>query len=181
MIWKTFTDTEPWRGVLDTDLQGLRYVAEDDYRIERALQQDIKGEVSQELLLKCLRTRPQDRVSATDLLEWFESDRVKAALLEEWKMYSSESRATRKAKTTYGYEETEDETKRRRKRKTNPSNASVNISKGKGRSSSNNNNTATTTSTITSSSSPSSTITAIKPIKISLPPPPPSDFSSDIN
>ncbi|KAI7857231.1 hypothetical protein BDC45DRAFT_436316 [Circinella umbellata] len=187
MIWKTFTDTEPWRGVLDTDLQGLRYVAEDDYRIERALQQDIKGEISQELLLKCLRTRPQDRVSATELLEWFESDQVKAALLEEWKTYSSESRATRKAKTTYGYDETEDETKRRRKRKTNPSNSSINTSKGKGRSSTNinNNNTAplptTTTTTTSSSSSSSSTITTIKSIKISLPPPTPSDFSSNIN
>ncbi|KAI9494980.1 hypothetical protein BDB00DRAFT_761136 [Zychaea mexicana] len=153
MIWKTFTDTEPWRGVLDTDLQGLRYVAEDDYRIERALQQDIKGKVSQELLLKCLRTRPQDRITAAELLEWFERDQVKMALLEEWKTYSSETRATRKAKSLHGYEpEVEDETKRRKKRKPNQSNnpppttTSSGANKGKGRSSTSASTTTTTKS-----------------------------------
>ncbi|KAI8142561.1 hypothetical protein BJV82DRAFT_145681 [Fennellomyces sp. T-0311] len=136
MIWKTFTDTEPWRGVLDTDLQGLRYVAEDDYRIERALQQDINGVVSRELLLKCLRTAPLDRVSAAELSEWFELDETKAALLEEWKTYSSETRATRKAKTVFGFEEMEDESKRRRKRKPNQANSTTTNfnNKGKGRS-----------------------------------------------
>ncbi|CAO3594116.1 unnamed protein product [Absidia cylindrospora] len=104
MIWKVFTETEPWRGILDTDLQGLRYVAEDDYRIQRALEHEIHGELSRQLLLKCLRTLPLERDSAADILDWLAQDDIREGLLTEWKMYSSETRATRKVKTMYGFD-----------------------------------------------------------------------------
>lgn len=105
LIWKVFTETEPWRGILDTDLQGLRYVAEDDYRIQRALEHEVHGQLSRQLLMKCLRTQPEDRASAADMLHWIDQDDVRAGLIHEWKMYSSDTRATRKVKTMYGFED----------------------------------------------------------------------------
>ncbi|KAI7868316.1 hypothetical protein BDF14DRAFT_581658 [Spinellus fusiger] len=117
MMWKVFAETEPWRGILDTDLQGLRYVAEDDYRIQRALEREVHGELSRQLLLKCLKTRPQNRDTASEILTWIEQDSVKAGLLAEWKMYSSDTRSSRKAKNMYGFEDIEEEEKRRKRRK----------------------------------------------------------------
>lgn len=130
-MWKIFAETEPWRGILDTDLQGLRYVAEDDYRIERALQREVHGELSRQLLLKCLKTRPQDRATAAEILEWITREDIKAALLEEWKKYSSENRASRKAKTMYGFEDGTEEEKRRKKRQRTA--ATAGGSRGRGR------------------------------------------------
>lgn len=122
MIWKVFTDTEPWRGILETDLQGLRYVAEDDYRIQRALEGEVHGELSRQLLLKCLKTRPQDRENAKDILNWIGHASVREGLIGEWKMYSSDTRGTRRAKSFYGFEDTsleEEEKKKPRKRASN--------------------------------------------------------------
>lgn len=107
MIWKLFSDSEPWRGILDSDLQGLRYAAEDDYRIERQLESDVHGPVSRELLLKAIRVHPKDRVTAAELLAWYEQEHVRQALLEEWHTYSSEKRSSRKAKKMFGFEETD--------------------------------------------------------------------------
>ncbi|CEP07076.1 hypothetical protein [Parasitella parasitica] len=120
MIWKVFTDTEPWRGILETDLQGLRYVAEDDYRIQRALEGEVHGELSRQLLLKCLKTRPQDRENAADILNWICQDSVREGLIGEWKMYSSDTRGARRAKSFYGFEDTgaEEEEKKKPRRKT---------------------------------------------------------------
>ncbi|KAK4509586.1 uncharacterized protein ATC70_007939 [Mucor velutinosus] len=130
MIWKVFTDTEPWRGILETDLQGLRYVAEDDYRIQRALEGEVHGELSRQLLLKCLKTRPQDRENATDILDWICQDNVREGLIGEWKMYSSDTRGSRKTKSFYGFEDTgiEEEEKKKPRRKANTPG-----SKGRGR------------------------------------------------
>ncbi|KAI9360751.1 hypothetical protein BD770DRAFT_341829 [Pilaira anomala] len=123
MIWKVFTETEPWRGILDTDLQGLRYVAEDDYRIQRALEGEVHGELSRQLLLKCLKTRPQDRATAKDILDWISQESVHTGLIGEWKMYSSDTRGTRRAKNFYGFEETPDEEEKKKpKRRTNNGN-----------------------------------------------------------
>ncbi|KAI8982586.1 hypothetical protein BDB01DRAFT_851079 [Pilobolus umbonatus] len=118
MIWKVFTDTEPWRGILDTDLQGLRYVAEDDYRIQRALEGEVHGELSRQLLLKCLKTRPQDRATASEILNWIEQPSVQEGLIGEWKMYSSDTRGARRAKTLYGFEDTDEEEKKKPKKRT---------------------------------------------------------------
>ncbi|RCI03965.1 hypothetical protein CU098_012736 [Rhizopus stolonifer] len=119
MIWKVFTDTEPWRGILDTDLQGLRYVAQDDYRIQRALEGEVHGELSRQLLLKCLRTRPQDREAAKDILDWISQESIREGLVGEWKMYSSDTRSTRRAKTFYGFDDDDDDEKRRPRKKAN--------------------------------------------------------------
>jgi serine/threonine protein kinase len=130
MIWKVFTDTEPWRGILDTDLQGLRYVAEDDYRIQRALEGEVHGELSRQLLLKCLKTRPQDRATASEILEWITRDDVREGLVGEWKMYSSDTRASRRSKNLYGFDDTEEtEEKKKPRRRGNGSGST----RGRGR------------------------------------------------
>jgi serine/threonine protein kinase len=130
MVWKVFTDTEPWRGILDTDLQGLRYVAEDDYRIQRALEGEVHGELSRQLLLKCLKTRPQDRATASEILEWITRDDVREGLVGEWKMYSSDTRASRRSKNLYGFDDTEEtEEKKKPRRRGNGSGSN----RGRGR------------------------------------------------
>lgn len=95
MIWKIFAETEPWQGILDTDLQGLRFVVQDDYRIQKAVEREIHGPVSQEFVLKCLKTQPQDRATAAQMLEWFLQEDIKANLVQEWKTYSSTTRSSR--------------------------------------------------------------------------------------
>ncbi|KAI9316173.1 hypothetical protein BX666DRAFT_1948099 [Dichotomocladium elegans] len=140
MIWKLFSETEPWRGILDSDLQGLRYAAEDDYRIERALERDVQGRTSRELLLKCIKVHPRDRVTAGDLLSWIQQDSVKKALLEEWKTFSSETRSSRKAKVMYGFEEPD-------------SVAPTRVKRRKGNHNNNNNNNNNNNSSTASSSS----------------------------
>lgn len=128
MIWKTFTESEPWQGILDTDLGGLRYKTADDYRIERAVEQEVNGKLSRQLLSMCVRAQPDSRKSAKEVLEWLDLPEVKAGLLEEWKTNSSDSRSSRKAKVMYGYDEMEDD-QPTRPRKT----ASRGDGKGRGR------------------------------------------------
>ncbi|KAG0167664.1 hypothetical protein DFQ28_005842 [Apophysomyces sp. BC1034] len=116
MMWKIFSETEPWRGILDSDIQGLRYVAEDDYRIQKAIESEVHGELSRALLFKCLRAQPQDRETAASVLEWITRDDIKDGLLTEWKMYSSETRASRRAKPLHRREdELKEKPKQRRK------------------------------------------------------------------
>ncbi|KAF7727090.1 hypothetical protein EC973_008053 [Apophysomyces ossiformis] len=116
MIWKIFTETEPWRGILDSDIQGLRYVAEDDYRIQKAIEHEVQGELSRQLLLKCLRTQPQDRETAANVLEWITREDIRNGLITEWKIYSAETRASRRAKSLHGREdELKEKSKKRRK------------------------------------------------------------------
>ncbi|KAG2188295.1 hypothetical protein INT44_001048 [Umbelopsis vinacea] len=104
IIWKTFAETEPWEGVLDTDIKGLRYMVEDDFRIEKSVNKDVPGEFSRKLLFSCLKTSPLERQSAAEILEWFELPEVKDKLIEEWTLYAPEKRANRRAKTMYGRE-----------------------------------------------------------------------------
>lgn len=123
-------------------MQGLRYVAEDDYRIQRALEHEVHGELSRQLLLKCLKTRPQDRNTAEEILEWLSQDDIRIGLLNEWKMYSSETRASRKAKAMYGFEDTDSVTstttstndeKRKRVKRSGGNNNNNSHSKTRGR------------------------------------------------
>ncbi|ORZ11539.1 kinase-like domain-containing protein, partial [Absidia repens] len=83
LIWKVFAETEPWHGILDSDLKGLRERVEDDERIETQIGREVSGEVSKQLLLSCLKTQPQDRFSATQLLAWIDQPHVTQQLLDE--------------------------------------------------------------------------------------------------
>ncbi|RUS12565.1 hypothetical protein BC937DRAFT_87511, partial [Endogone sp. FLAS-F59071] len=84
IIWKTFAETEPWQGILDTDLKSLRHQIQDDYRIQRVLDREIRGDFSRQLLSMCLKARPQDRRTAAEVLAWIETPEVKGALIREW-------------------------------------------------------------------------------------------------
>ncbi|KAJ2962094.1 hypothetical protein NQZ79_g2819 [Umbelopsis isabellina] len=121
IIWKTFAETEPWEGVLDTDIKGLRYMVEDDFRIEKSVNKDVPGEYSRKLLFSCLKTSPHERQTAAEILEWFEQPEVKEKLIEEWTIFAPEKRANRRAKSMYGRENSGE------------SEASQNLSRSRGR------------------------------------------------
>ncbi|KAL0084892.1 hypothetical protein J3Q64DRAFT_1619682, partial [Phycomyces blakesleeanus] len=83
VVWKIFAETEPWHGILDTDLRGLRDTVKDNYRIERSLEREVAGELSQKLLLHCLKTDPVDRHSADDVIRWMSKPDVREGLIKE--------------------------------------------------------------------------------------------------
>ncbi|RUS26004.1 kinase-like domain-containing protein [Jimgerdemannia flammicorona] len=84
IIWKTFTETEPWQGILDTDLKSLRHQIQDDYRIQRILDKEIKGDFSRQLVSMCLKVNPLDRRTADEILKWIETPHIMGALIREW-------------------------------------------------------------------------------------------------
>lgn len=87
LIWKVFTESAPWRGVIDTDLPALRDMVDSDEAIEFNVKRDVPGVLSRELLLMCLKFAPEDRATATTLLDWIDTPHISAGLLEEWGSY----------------------------------------------------------------------------------------------
>ncbi|KAI8987025.1 hypothetical protein BDB01DRAFT_784314 [Pilobolus umbonatus] len=98
IIWKTFADTEPWYGILDTDLKGLRETVGDDYQIERTLCREVPGKMSRELLFKFLKVLPENRKSAADALRWLSYPDIRKRLMNEWQTYAPVGRKRRHAK-----------------------------------------------------------------------------------
>lgn len=105
IIWKTFSETEPWYGILDTDLKGLRDTVSEDYHIERALDREVSGILSKKLLLKFLKISPEQRSTATEVLAWLKNLDIQDALIAEWKEYAPVGRQKRHAKTLFKFEE----------------------------------------------------------------------------
>lgn len=103
LIWKTFADSEPWYGILDTDLRGLRERVQNDYTIDAALDREVPGELSRELLRFCLRANPEDRKSADEILEWVNGH--EQALIDEWITHAPQARTRRHAKVFNRFEE----------------------------------------------------------------------------
>lgn len=96
LIWKIFSETEPWYGILDTDLKGLRETVGDDYHIEKAFQRQVSGKLSKELLLKMIKVTPDQRGSATQVMDWIKTRETE--LLEEWVVNAPVERKKRHAK-----------------------------------------------------------------------------------
>lgn len=94
LVWKIFAGVEPWPGVFDTDLKKLRETVSDNFRIDYLLERLMPGPVSTKLLKKFLRVNPEERRSASDILQWIEAPVVRDALLAEWNV------ATARADTT---------------------------------------------------------------------------------
>ncbi|OZJ03730.1 hypothetical protein BZG36_04147 [Bifiguratus adelaidae] len=84
IIWKIFSETEPWHGIMDTDIKGIRYIVQDDYRIEKTIEREVSGPCSRDLLLKVVRARPSDRGTASELLLWLLEPDIKKKLIDEW-------------------------------------------------------------------------------------------------
>ncbi|KAG2221839.1 hypothetical protein INT45_003553, partial [Circinella minor] len=120
LIWKIFAETEPWYGILDTDLKGLRETVKNDFSIEKTLEREVAGELSRELLRLCLRTSPEDRKSATEVLDWLEQPNVREGLVKEWTENAPVGRTKRHAKAVYKFEE-EQSKEQRQRRSTNSS------------------------------------------------------------
>ncbi|KAI8967980.1 hypothetical protein BDF20DRAFT_917220 [Mycotypha africana] len=122
LIWKTFAETEPWYGILDTDLKGLRETVGQDYHIEKALEREVPGELSKELLLKFLKVSPDQRKSATEVLEWLQNLDIQDGLINEWEQYAPVARQKRHAKALFRYEDEQAaDFETRKRQKINPS------------------------------------------------------------
>ncbi|KAG2232705.1 hypothetical protein BDF21DRAFT_365918 [Thamnidium elegans] len=134
IIWKTFSETEPWYGILDTDLKGLRETVGEDYHIERALDREVPGKLSKELLLKFLKVSPEHRKSATEVLSWLSNMSIQDGLIAEWEEHAPVGRQKRHAKALFRYDDEQaantDLTPQRKKQKSN-THSTNNISHGK--------------------------------------------------
>ncbi|CDH54470.1 hypothetical protein RO3G_03479 [Lichtheimia corymbifera JMRC:FSU:9682] len=95
LVWKTLGDTEPWCGILDTDLRGLREAVMTDHAIDNILAREVPGPLSRQLLRFFLRTQPQERKSAAAILEWLEQPGIQERLISEWTEFASLSRTKR--------------------------------------------------------------------------------------
>lgn len=95
LVWKTLGDTEPWCGILDTDLRGLREAVMTDHAIDNVLAREVPGPLSRQLLRFFLRTQPQERKSAAAILEWLEQPGIQERLISEWTEFASLSRTKR--------------------------------------------------------------------------------------
>ncbi|KAI9249660.1 hypothetical protein BDA99DRAFT_523302 [Phascolomyces articulosus] len=120
LIWKIFSETEPWYGILDTDLKGLRETVKNDFSIEKTLEREVVGKLSRELLRQCLRTSPEDRKSAAEILGWLDHPDVYEGLVKEWTENAPVGRTKRHAKAVYKFEE-EQSKEQRQRRPTNSS------------------------------------------------------------
>lgn len=123
LIWKTFSETEPWYGILDTDLKGLRETVGEDYHIERALDREVPGKLSKELLLMFLKVSPENRRTATEVLAWLNDIHVQDGLIAEWEEHAPVGRQKRHAKALFRYEDepggSKDLAPQRKKQKSN--------------------------------------------------------------
>ncbi|KAI9321032.1 hypothetical protein BX666DRAFT_1913793 [Dichotomocladium elegans] len=115
LIWKIFSETEPWHGILDTDLKGLRDTVKSDYAIDNTLEREVSGELSRRLLRSCLRVNPDDRLSAAEILEWLDRPEIYQGLIAEWTEFAPVSRTKRHAKAAYRFEEEQSREQRLRK------------------------------------------------------------------
>lgn len=109
IIWKIFTETEPWGGILDSDIKDLRFVVTDDYRIQKAVERDIKGSLSRQLLSYILRVRPQDRKTAEEILEWIQLPEVKEGIIREWTQESDEKKGLSRGNSIFSKSNTPNE------------------------------------------------------------------------
>ncbi|KAG2199459.1 hypothetical protein INT47_011571, partial [Mucor saturninus] len=129
LIWKTFSETEPWYGILDTDLKGLRETVGEDYLIERALDREVSGKLSKELLLMFLKVSPENRKSATEVLAWLNNIQIQDGLIAEWEEHAPVGRQKRHAKALFRYEDEQgpsrDAVPQRKKHKSN--NTAINL------------------------------------------------------
>ncbi|KAI8378327.1 hypothetical protein BD560DRAFT_445170 [Blakeslea trispora] len=98
LIWKTFAETEPWYGIMDNDIKALRDIVSDDYRLQKALEREVRGHLSRELLLKFLKVSPQQRESAESVLLWLSDETIQNGLIGEWEINAPVARQKRHAK-----------------------------------------------------------------------------------
>ncbi|KAI8071389.1 hypothetical protein BC940DRAFT_331195 [Gongronella butleri] len=99
LIWKVFTSTEPWHGILDNDLRALRDIVRDDANMEARIDKEVPGKHSKALLLLCLRAHPDNRKNAAQVLAWLDRPGIRDALRSEWAEYAPDARKKRRAKT----------------------------------------------------------------------------------
>ncbi|ORZ26186.1 kinase-like domain-containing protein [Absidia repens] len=94
LIWRVFTDKEPWNGVLEDNLIDLQDMVKKDVAIELQVERGVSGDLSQLFLLKCIKANPGDRLSAKELLAWLDTPHVTPGLMDEWTTRQHSSRTS---------------------------------------------------------------------------------------
>ncbi|KAI1311065.1 hypothetical protein EDD11_003538 [Mortierella claussenii] len=96
LIWRTFSGKSPWNGAIEDDLKTIRYLVSSDAQIRFQLEKEIKGEVSRELLLRCLTARAETRSTTLQLKEWLDQPQVAHELLKEFEALGGGRKKVRK-------------------------------------------------------------------------------------
>ncbi|CAG8474294.1 9865_t:CDS:10 [Ambispora gerdemannii] len=86
LIWRIFSGQAPWSGILDTDLKELRSIVSDSTKILFHIDRSVPGNMSRQLLLRCITVDPQSRNTSEELHDFLTRKDVKEQLLAEWAM-----------------------------------------------------------------------------------------------
>ncbi|ORX91126.1 kinase-like protein [Basidiobolus meristosporus CBS 931.73] len=84
LLWRTFTQQNPWAGVFDDDIKGLRHIVGDTVRLRAEICKAIPGQKCRELLFGCLTVDDADRWDINQLSEWIWNKENRMQLISEF-------------------------------------------------------------------------------------------------
>ncbi|CAG8632513.1 12973_t:CDS:2 [Ambispora leptoticha] len=96
LIWRIFSGQAPWSGILDTDLKELRSIVSDPTKILFHIDRSVPGDMSRQLLLRCITVDPQLRNTSEELHDFITRKDVKEQLLAEWSLLGGRVRKEKK-------------------------------------------------------------------------------------
>ncbi|KAK3846882.1 MAG: kinase-like domain-containing protein, partial [Linnemannia gamsii] len=96
LIWRTFSGKSPWNGAIEDDLKTIRYLVSSDSQIKFQLEKEVVGNMSRELLLKCLTARAETRSTTQQLKDWLNQPEVSNGLLQEFEALGGGRKKVRK-------------------------------------------------------------------------------------
>ncbi|KAG0255838.1 Receptor-interacting serine/threonine-protein kinase 1 [Linnemannia exigua] len=96
LIWRTFSGKSPWNGAIEDDLKTIRYLVSSDSQIRFQLEKEVVGNMSRELLLKCLTARAETRSTTQQLKDWLNQPEVSNGLLQEFEALGGGRKKVRK-------------------------------------------------------------------------------------
>ncbi|ORX89464.1 kinase-like protein, partial [Basidiobolus meristosporus CBS 931.73] len=97
LIWRTLSQQNPWPGVFDEDIRGLREIVGNEERMHKEICRSIKGMKCRELLLGCLAVNPEERWTAKILFDWIWNSHNRRRLIREFGTHFQGRNASRKA------------------------------------------------------------------------------------
>ncbi|KAF9135337.1 hypothetical protein BGW39_003444 [Mortierella sp. 14UC] len=96
LIWRTFSGKSPWNGAIEDDLKTIRYLVSSDSQIRFQLEKEVIGDMSRELLLRCLTARAETRSTTQQLKDWLSQPEVSNTLLQEFEALGGGRKKVRK-------------------------------------------------------------------------------------
>ncbi|KAK9709862.1 hypothetical protein K7432_008746, partial [Basidiobolus ranarum] len=83
LLWRTFTQQNPWVGVFEDDIKGLRQIVGNEQRHRAEICKAIPGTKCRELLFGCLAVNDRDRWDVNYLSEWIWNKENRTQLISE--------------------------------------------------------------------------------------------------